>query len=688
MKKTFLSLLMLLPCFTGASHVAIAQKNNLEMIQSDKQQLTPEKLLTMARVGDFSLSSNGARVVYAVSFPDIKENKAKSKIFVMSSDGQQRQEIGEGYAPKWMDGDKRIAFMSTKEGAMQLYTMTPEGKEIKAVTNIEGGITGYLYSPDEKQLLYTADIKIQPEREKRHPDLDKATGVIITDLMYKHWDEWVTTIPHPFIALVGNTPITQGKDLLEGEPYEAPMKPHSDVTDIAFTPDGKGIAYACRKKTGLEYSISTNSDIYYYDIVSGKTRNLTEGMLGYDTHPTFSPDGKYIAWVSMERDGYESDLKRLFIMDVKTGKKTYLTEGFECDVESPVWSEDSRSIYFISCVKAETHLFEIPLKTRKIRRITEGQVDYKAFDLKKGTLIAARQSMLVPTDLYNVDLKNGKAQAITAENKSLLDRLGDVRCEKRWMTTTSNEQMLVWVVYPANFDPTKKYPSILYCQGGPQSTISQFWSYRWNPRIMAEHGYIVILPNRHGVPSFGKAWNEQISKDYGGQNMQDYLTAADEMKKEPFIDPNGMGCVGASYGGFSVYWLAGHHEKRFNCFIAHAGIFNIESQYFETEEKWFANWDMGGAPWEKDNAIAQRTFANSPHKFVDKWDTPILVIHGEYDFRILASQGMMAFDAARMRGIPTEMLLYPDETHWVMKPQNAILWQRTFFSWLDKWLKK
>lgn len=688
MKKTFLSLLLAVPCLLGMPHLATAQKNSSAMLQQEKQQLTPELLLTMARVGDFSLSPDGKRVVYAVSFPDIKENKAKSKIFTVGSDGKDRREIGEGYAPKWLEKSGRIAFMSAKEGEMQLYTMTSEGKDVKTITSIPGGITGYLYSPDEQQLLYTADIAIQSERAKRHPDLDKATGVIITDLMYKHWDEWVTTMPHPFIASIESTPITQGKDLLEGEPFEAPMKPHSDVSDIAFTPDGKGIAYACRKKTGLEYSISTNSDIYYYDIASGATRNLTEGMMGYDTHPTFSPDGNYVAWVSMERDGYESDLKRLFVMEMKTGKKIFLTDGFECDVETPTWASDSRSLYFVSCVKAETHLFEIPLKSKKIRRITEGQVDYKAFDIKKGTLVAARQSMLVPTDLYNVDLKKGKAVAITSENKSLLDKLGDIRCEKRWMTTTSNEQMLVWVLYPANFDPAKQYPSILYCQGGPQSTISQFWSYRWNPRIMAEHGYVVILPNRHGVPSFGKAWNEQISKDYGGQNMRDYLTAADEMKKEPFIDPDGMGCVGASYGGFSVYWLAGHHEKRFNCFIAHAGIFNMESQYFETEEKWFANWDMGGAPWEKDNVIAQRTFANSPHKFVDKWDTPILVIHGEYDFRILASQGMMAFDAARMRGVPTEMLLYPDETHWVVKPQNAVLWQRTFFSWLDRWLKK
>ena len=309
-----------------------------------------------------------------------------------------------------------------------------------------------------------------------------------------------------------------------------------------------------------------------------------------------------------------------------------------------------------------------------------------AYNEADKSFVCAVQSLLKPTELYT--LKGGKLNQLTHENDAVMSSLGDVRCEKRMMTTTNGEQMLTWVLYPTNFDPNKQYPSILYCQGGPQDPISQFWSYRWCPRLMAEQGYIVILPNRHGVPSFGKAWNEQISGDYGGQNMRDYMTAADEMKKEPYVANDRMGCVGASYGGFSVYWLAGHHEGRFACFIAHAGIFNLEAQYLETEEKWFANWDMGGAPWDKENATAQRTFANSPHLFVDRWTAPILIIHGERDYRILASQGMMAFDAARMRGIPCEMLIYPDETHWVSRPQNALLWQRTFFSWLDRYLKK
>lgn len=691
MKRTILSLLVAVS-LAIPTYAAGYSDGNPTLQTSQSSMMTPEMLLTMARIGGFSLSPNGKQVVYSVSLPSIQDNKAKTQLFLVNSDGSGRKALTDGtrtaVSPRWIEGGKRIAYLTVIEGEMQLVSILPDGSDQRQVTRIPGGITGYLYSQDGKQLVYTADIKLPNEAKDRNPDLDKISGRVITDLMYKHWDEWVETAPHTFVASLAQQPITQGKDLLEGELFEAPMKPHSDESDIAITPDGKGIAYASRKKTGLEYSISTNSDIYYYDLTTGTTTNLTEGMMGYDTHPSFSPDGKYMTWCSMERDGYESDLIRLFLLDRTTGEKTYLTEGFEYNVEQPTWSQDGKSIYFIACVEAESHLYELTLKNKKIRRITQGQMDYVGFDLQGTTLVAARQSMLAPTDLYRVDLKKGTATAITKENESTLAQLGDVRCEKRWMNTTNGEKMLVWVLYPANFDTSKKYPSILYCQGGPQSTISQFWSYRWNPRIMAENGYIVILPNRHGVPGFGKAWNEQISGDYGGQNMRDYLTAADEMKKEPYIDPNGMGCVGASYGGFSVYWLAGHHEKRFNCFIAHAGIFNLEAQYLETEEKWFANWDMGGAPWEKSNATAQRTFATSPHLFVDKWDTPILIIHGERDYRILASQGMMAFDAARMHGVPTEMLLYPDENHWVLQPQNAVLWQRTFFRWLDRWLKK
>ena len=656
------------------------------------QHMTPEMMLSLARVGASSLSPDGKTIVYSVGFPNIKENKIRTELFSIASNGTGRRQLTQGIAglhgARWIQQGRRISYISSESGEPQVWTMAPDGTDRKQVTRIEGGLSDYLFSPDETKLAYIKEITFGKSTKEVYPDLPKATGRIVTDLMYKHWDEWVETIPHIFIASVGNEPITSGKDILEGEPYEAPTKPFGGSEELSWSPDGKTLAYSSRKKTGLEYSLSTNTDIYLYDLASGMTRNITEGNGGYDTHPRFSPDGSKISWISMERDGYEADLKRLFIQELKTGKKTFLTDGFEYDVDETVWSPDSKSIFFLATKHAEAQLWELTLKGRKIRQITTGMHDYTSLDLQAGRLLAGRQSYALPTDLYLVDPKTGRADQLTYENKETLDQLSPISVEKRWVKTTDGGNMLVWVILPPNFDKTKKYPALLFCQGGPQSAVSQFFSYRWNMRLMAEQGYIVIAPNRHGVPSFGKAWNEQISGDYSGQNIQDYLTAVDEVKKEPWVDADRLGCVGASYGGYSVFYLAGVHQKRFKAFIAHAGIFNLEMQYMTTEEMWFANWDMGGAPWEKDNAVAQRTFANSPHKLVGNWDTPILVIHGERDYRILAGQGMAAFNAAKLRGIPAELLVYPDENHWILRPQNALLWQRTYFDWLDKYLKK
>ena len=656
------------------------------------QHMTPEMMLSLARVGASSLSPDGKTIVYSVGFPNIKENKIRTELFSIASNGTGRRQLTKGIAglhgARWIQQGRRISYISSESGEPQVWTMAPDGTDRKQVTRIEGGLSDYLFSPDETKLAYIKEITFGKSTKEVYPDLPKATGRIVTDLMYKHWDEWVETIPHIFIASVGNEPITSGKDILEGEPYEAPTKPFGGSEELSWSPDGKTLAYSSRKKTGLEYSLSTNTDIYLYDLASGATRNITEGNGGYDTHPRFSPDGSKLSWISMERDGYEADLKRLFIQELKTGKKTFLTDGFEYDVDETVWSPDSKSIFFLATKHAEAQLWELALKGRKIRQITTGMHDYTSLDLQAGKLLAGRQSYTLPTDLYLVDPKMGRADQLTHENKETLDRLSPISVEKRWVKTTDGGNMLVWVILPPNFDKTKKYPALLFCQGGPQSPVSQFFSYRWNMRLMAEQGYIVIAPNRHGVPSFGKAWNEQISGDYSGQNIQDYLTAVDEVKKEPWVDADRLGCVGASYGGYSVFYLAGVHQKRFKAFIAHAGIFNLEMQYMTTEEMWFANWDMGGAPWEKDNAVAQRTFANSPHKLVGNWDTPILVIHGERDYRILAGQGMAAFNAAKLRGIPAELLIYPDENHWILRPQNALLWQRTYFNWLDKYLKK
>ena len=500
----------------------------------------------------------------------------------------------------------------------------------------------------------------------------------------------MTTAPHPFVADFDGKSISNPVDVMEGELFESPMKPFGGIEQLAWNTTSDKIAYTSRKKTGKEYAISTNSDIYVYDLNTKQTTNITEENKGYDTNPTYSPDGKSIAWLSMERDGYEADQNRLMVMNLETGEKTFVSKDFDSNVDSYCWSADCKRIYFTGVWHGESQVYQIDLANgNKITLLTEGMYDYASVALLGDKLIAQRHSMSMGDEIYSIDLTGDHTVTqLTFENKHIYDQLTMGKVEERWMKTTDGKQMLTWVIYPPQFDPNKKYPTLLFCEGGPQSPVSQFWSYRWNFQIMAANDYIIVAPNRRGLPGFGLEWNEAVSGDYGGQCMKDYFTAIDEVAKEPYVNKDRLGCVGASFGGFSVYWLAGHHDKRFKVFIAHDGIFNMEMQYLETEEMWFANWDMGGAYWEKQNATAQRTFANSPHKFVDKWDTPILCIHGEKDYRILANQGMAAFNAAVLRGVPAELLIYPDENHWVLKPQNGVLWQRTFFEWLDMWLKK
>ncbi|MDE6265120.1 MAG: S9 family peptidase, partial [Paramuribaculum sp.] len=575
---------------------------------------------------------------------------------------------------------------SQVDGKPQLWVMNAGGTGRKAVSSVENGISGFLFSPDGKKVVMIGTVKYSRDAKDIYPDLPEATGRLIDDLMYKHWDEWVTEIPHPLVGDFDGNEVTNVTDIMADEPFEAPMKPFGGIESFAWSPDGSKLIYVSRKKTGMEYALSTNSDLYIYDLAAGTTTNMTEGMMGYDTAPAWSPDGKYVAWLSMEHDGYESDKNRIFIMDVATGEKTDLTSDWDYTVDEIAWAPDSRSIYFIAPKDGVIPMFNVALD-HTVSVVAQGECDYQSIcPLADGTVLTLRHSMIAPNEIYSV--KDGVATQITEVNTALLAAVDMPSVEKRMVPTTDGKLMTTWVVYPPHFDPSKKYPSLLYCQGGPQSAVSQFFSYRWNLALMAANGYIVIAPNRRGLPGFGTEWNAQISGDYGGQNMRDYFSAVDDMKKEEYIDPARIGAVGASYGGFSVYWLAGHHEGRFAAFIAHAGIFNTEAQYLETEEMWFANWDLGGPFWDKSNAIAQQSFANSPHKFVDKWDTPILITHGEYDFRILASQGMMAFNAARLRGVPAEMLIFPDENHWILKPQNSVMWQRVFFRWLDKWLKE
>ncbi len=648
-----------------------------------------EALEALGRVTSPVVSPDKSKVLYTVSYESVEENRSNADLYVMNTDGSDAVRItrsakSEGNAV-WINGGKQIAFLYPDGDKNQVWVMNADGSGRTCVSAVENGVYGFVVSPDESKIVLISNVKYSRTAEEIYPDLPKATGRVIDDLMYKHWDEWVTEIPHPFLADFDGKQVTNIIDIMEGEPYESPMKPFGGVESFAWSPDSKQLIYVSRKKTGMEYALSTNSDLYLYDIASKTTKNITEGMMGYDTAPVYSPDGRYVAWLSMEHDGYESDKNRIFIMDCASGEKTDLTADWDYTADAIAWNPSGKSIYFLAPYQGVTPIFSIDIATKEVTKVIEGVCDYAALaPVDETSLITMSHSMLAPNEIYSV--KNGELAQLTSVNKEIFDQLDMPTVEKVMVPTTDGKEMTTWVVYPPKFDKTKRYPSILYCQGGPQQAVSQFWSYRWNLALMASHGYIVIAPNRRGLPGFGTEWNEQISGDYGGQNMKDYLSAVDFMKEKPYIDSRYIGATGASYGGFSVYWLAGNHDKRFACLIAHAGIFNTESQYLETEEMWFANWDLGGPFWDKSNPVAQRTFSQSPHKYVDKWDTPILITHGEYDFRILASQGMMAFNAAKLRGIPAEMLIFPDENHWILKPQNAVMWQRVFFRWLDRWL--
>jgi len=661
-------------------------------IKIENGRLTPEALWAFGRLGDMQVSPDGKQIAYGVSYYSVPENRSNREIFVMNSDGSDAQQITHSakseYSARWVKNGQKIAFLTSESGDVQLWEMNPDGTERTQITNRTGGITDYLYAPNGKQILLIANIPFGKRTTDHYPDLDKASGFVVDELMYKPWDEWVTSIPHPFLVDYDGSQVSNERDLLAGEPYECPMKPFGGVEQLAFSPDSKLIAYTCRKKTGKAYAESTNSDIYLYDIAQGKTiSNLSEGMMGYDINPTFSPNGEYLAWESMERDGNESDKNRLIVMNLTTNERSDISANWDQSCATLNWGANNQTIYLTSVQHGTTQLYRADIAQRTFTKLTEGQHDYEALAVSQEALFGVRHSMSVPNDIYRIDETTGAQTQLSFENKAILDQLEMGRVEERWITTTDNKQMLVWVIYPPHFDPNKKYPTLLYCQGGPQSPVSQFWSYRWNFQIMAANDYIIVAPNRRGLYGFGQEWLEQISGDYAGQCMLDYFSAIDAVAKEPFVDKDHLGCVGASFGGYSVYWMAGNHQGRFKAFIAHDGMFNLEQQYLETEEMWFVNRDLGGPYWDKTNKVAQKTYASSPHLFVDKWDTPILCIHGEKDYRILASQGMAAFNAAKLKGVPAELLIFPDENHWVLQPQNGILWQRTYFNWLDKWLK-
>ncbi len=687
----------------------------------ENRTLTPEALWAMGRIGGHSVSPDAKNVAYNVSYYSVEENKSHTVIYTTNTDGSGEKLLTSSasseLAPKYIEGGKFIAYLAAdKEGLMQIWTMNPDGTDRKQISNLPHSVDDYEFSPDGTRVLVIHSIKVVQLATDKNPDLKKTTGRVLNDAMYRHWDEWVETAPQPFIYRFNGTELsTDPIRILGDEPYESPTKPFGGIEQLAWSPDSKQVAYTCRKKTGLDYAVSTDTDIYLYDIESGKTTNLCKPAdyvapkvdytrslqhqavnaqnkdgkdfnVGYDTNPQFSPDGKYIAWQSMERDGYESDRNRLCVYELATGKKTYTTEKFESGVDAFCWADNSQTLYFVGTWHGTTHVYSTDL-SGDVQKITDGQYDYTSVVLCGNQLICGRQSMRESLELFLVNPENKEVAQITRENQYFRDNIDWGTVEEFYTTTVDNKQLQSWVVLPPNYDPNKKYPTLLFCEGGPQSPVSQFWSYRWNFMIMAAKGYIVVAPNRRGLPGFGMEWLEEISTNYTARCMDDYKSSIDAAcKKYSSIDADRLGCVGASFGGYSVYWLAGNHDKRFKCFIAHDGIFNLEQQYLETEEMWFANWDLGGAPWHKDEVI-QRTYRNSPHKFVDKWDAPILCIQGEKDYRIVTSQAMSAYNAALYRGIPAEFLVFPDENHWVLKPQNGILWQRTYFAWLDKWLK-
>jgi dipeptidyl aminopeptidase/acylaminoacyl peptidase len=660
-------------------------------IQVQSDLMTPEVLWAFGRISGNEVSPNGKTVLYGVSYYSIEQNKGNRELYTIDVNGENLKQITQSAKSEfneiWRPDGKKIGFLSAESGSVQIWEMNPDGTGRNQVSKIEGGITGFKYSPDQTKILYTKDLPLQKKFEDLYKGLPFATGRINDDLMYRHWDHWVDTYSHVFYADYDGNKLANDKDIMDGEPYSSPLSPFGGIEQIDWSRDGKFIAYTSKKLLGKAASLSTNSDIYLYNLETGETKNITEGMMGFDLAPLYSPDGNFVAWESMERDGFESDKNRLFIVDTKTWEKTYVTKDFDQNAGTLSWSADSKSIYFTSDWHGTFHIYNFNVAENKITKLTEGLFDYTAVAQAGDILIAPRESMSFPTELFAINQADGSAKQLTFTNKDLLEKLTMGNVEERWMKTSDGQNMLTIIIYPPHFDPNKKYPALLYCKGGPQGPLSQDFHYRWNYQIMAANGYIVVAPNRRGVSGFGQAWQEQISGDYHGKSMDDYLVAIDEMAKEPFVDKESLGAVGASAGGWAIYYLAGNHNGRFKAFIAHDGIFNEEAQYLETEEMWFENWDKGGAFWDKNNKIAQEVYSHSPHKFVDKWDTPILVIHSEQDFRVLFTQGMTAFNAAVLKGVPAEFLYFPDENHWVLKPQNGILWQRTYFNWLDKWLK-
>ena len=697
-------------------------------IQITDGHMTPEVLLALGRLSDPQLSPDGKTILYGVSYTDIAQNRSVRNLFTVPVEGGEPTQLTQDgksiSSARWSPGGESVFFLQDGQLYKAPYRDGKLGKRLQ-LTEIEGGIEDYLLSPDASQLLYVATVPSHVEvPSDADPALDKAEAYATEDLMYRHWDHWRTRINHTFLASLSGGPVREGMDILEGSQFELPNGPFGDISDLAWSPDGRYVAYACKPLTGKEYAFSTNTCIFLYCPLTGETSQVTFSG-GYDTHPVWSPDGTQLAWLSMERDGYEADKVRLMLADVLYGEEGEgqsanpavenirdITASFAYNADGPVWAADGQSLYFAALAQGVQGVYNVIPGHDPVRLTSETLwFDFGSpFGvLQDGTLLTTFASMDFPTELVAVN--DNAIRQITFENQHILDRLDKHETEARWLTTVDGQQMLTWVLFPPHFDPSKTYPAIEICLGGPQGTLSQGWSYRWNYLLMAHQGYVVVLPNRRGTTAFGQPWCEQISGDYIGLNMQDYLTAARHIKEEPYV--SGVAACGASYGGYSVYYLAGIHGDVYDCFVSHAGIFNEEHMYLTTEEMWFPNWDngglheyaytegetgpagdgitfggmaQGGSPWSK-LPKARRHYDNSPHKLVENWHTPILCIHGGKDFRVPYDEGMAAFNAAQMMGVPSKLIVFPGENHWILKPQNAIYWHRSYFEWLDRWMK-
>ena len=698
-------------CQNEGKPTPLAIDNALTAAEIEAGILSPEVMWKMGRVGSSSLSPDGTEVAYTVTYYNMAENRGVTSIYVQPIEGGEPRQLtdnaGNDVSPQWAADGRSLYFLSNRSGSMQIWNVTTADAMLRQVSDIEGDIEAFGIAPTAEKVYYVQPVHVKDILSKDvYKDMDKSKARIYDDLMARHWSYWDEgDYRHIFVAdFDAAKGISNPVDIIGSEAaWDTPLAPYFDAAEIAWNNAGTALAYTCKPLTGTEYAVSTDSDVYVYDLASGKTENICKGyfvgeepvedprlrimptMAGYDKYPVWSPDDSQIAIRSMRRPGNESDKDRLLVYNCAEKSFKEVTERFDYNAANVVW-EGEESIYFIAPIEATHQVCRVAVATGEVEVLTEGDHDINAFTKVGEKMVAEITTISSATELYTIDTEGAIAQ-LSNVNKPIYDNITMGRVEKRWVKTTDNKQMLVWVILPPNFDPAQKYPTLLYCQGGPQSVVSQFWSYRWNFQLMAAQGYVVVAPNRRGLPSFGQEWLDQISGDYSGQNIRDYLSAIDDVAREPWCDRERMGCVGASYGGYSTFFLAGNHEKRFKAFIAHCGIYNFESMYGETEELWFVNNDYGGSYWDESNATAVRSYANSPHKFIDRWDSPILIFTGEYDFRIPYTQSLQAFTAARLRGLDSRLVVFENEGHQVFQPQNSLTWNREFFSWLDKYVK-